>query len=109
MTKRKKTTTDALKIMDARFGAKDPLWDERLRRERQRLQIGDLIREARESRGFTQVDLARAAGTTQSAISRIEDADHEGLKIETLRRIALALKLPLAISLGEQRITISSR
>lgn len=107
MTK-KQTTTDALKIMDARFGAQDPEWKERLKRERERLTIGELIREARESRGFTQTDLAREAGTTQSAISRIEDADYEGLKVETLRRIALALKLPLAISLGEHWVTIHS-
>ncbi|MBN1443550.1 MAG: helix-turn-helix transcriptional regulator [Planctomycetes bacterium] len=108
MTK-KQTTTDALRILDARYAAQDPQWEERVRRERERFTIGELIREARESRGFTQAHLARQAGTTQSAISRIEDADYEGLKVETLRRIALALRVPLAISLGEHRVTIEHR
>jgi ribosome-binding protein aMBF1 (putative translation factor) len=103
---RKDTTSDALKIMDARYGAQDQQWEERLRRERERLTIGELLREARESRGLTQSELARKAGTKQSAISRIEDADYEGLKVDTLRRIALALNLPLAISLGEHQVTI---
>jgi len=98
--KKKRTTTNALEIMDAVFGAKDPHWKERVQEERQKLAVGMLIRKCRVAQGLTQKELARRVGTTQSAISRIEDANYNNLKLETLYRIADALKLPLAIRLG---------
>lgn len=103
---RRKSAADALKIMDAAFGAKDPHWKEHVDEERQKLAIGMLIRETRESLELTQVELARRVGTTQSVISRIEDANYGGLKIETLQRIAMALGLPLAITLGPRSIQL---
>lgn len=51
---------------------------------------GDLIRERREARGLTQRTLARRAGTTQAAVSRIE----RGLTApgwETTRSLLLAM------------------
>jgi transcriptional regulator with XRE-family HTH domain len=45
-----------------------------------------LLREARMHRGVTQRSLARRAGTTQSAISRIE-RDHVSPSVETLRSL----------------------
>jgi len=103
---RTKKTTDAIKIMDAVFGAKDPHWKQHVEEERQKLAIGVLIRETRESLHLTQRQLARRVGTTQSVISRTEDADYDGLKIETLQRIALALRMPLAITLGARSIQL---
>ncbi len=104
MTKRK-TTTRALEIMTARWG-KDPGWQQGLDVERRKLAIGFLIQQSRVARGLTQKELARKAGTSQSAISRIEDASYDGLKIETLERIALALRLPLGITLGRHRVRL---
>ena len=46
---------------------------------------------------LSQAELARKVGTTQSVISRLEDADYDGHSLEMLRRIASAL---------EQRIEI---
>jgi predicted transcriptional regulator len=38
------------------------------------------------------VTLARKVGTTQSVISRLEDADYDGHSLAMLRRIASALE-----------------
>ena len=100
--KKKRATTDALEIMDAVFGAKDPRWKERVRAERYKLAVGMLIRESREAQGLTQKQLAQRVGTSQSFISRIEDANYDKLMLETLYRIAGALNLPLAIRLGKR-------
>lgn len=61
-----------------------------------------MIRELREARGLTQAQLARRARTSQSAISRLEDADYDALKLETLRKVAAALDVPLTIGLGHK-------
>jgi transcriptional regulator with XRE-family HTH domain len=50
----------------------------------------DLIREAREAQGLTQVELAAKAETTQGTISRIE-AGTIVPRLDTLQRIAEAL------------------
>ena len=101
MKKKKRTTTKALEIMDALWG-KEPGWKEGLEEERRKFAIGELIRQSREAQGLTQKQLAKRAKTSQSAISRIEDADYDGLKLETLERIAQALNMPLAIRLGKR-------
>ncbi len=106
MKKKKRKTTDALEIMDAVFGSKDPHWKERVKAARERQVLGDLIREARERQKITQTELARRAHTTQSAISRLEDADYETMKLDTLQKIAQALGLTLTIALGKQEFQI---
>ncbi len=108
MKRKQKPTTNALEIMDAVLGAKDPHWRDRVREEHYKLASGMLIRETRETLHLTQAQLARRVGTTQSAISRIEDANYDGLKLETLQRIAGALKLPLGISLGTRSIQLQT-
>lgn len=104
MTKRR-TTTDALKIMTARYGHQ-PGWEEGIEAERRRFAIGEMIRELREARGLTQAQLARRARTSQSAISRLEDADYAALKLETLRKVAAALDAPLTIGMGNKVVQI---
>jgi ribosome-binding protein aMBF1 (putative translation factor) len=47
-----------------------------------------LIREMREDAGLTQVELARKAGTKQSVIARLEDAEYTGHSLMMLERIA---------------------
>ena len=41
---------------------------------------------------ISPAELARKVGTTQSVISRLEDADYDGHSLEMLRRIASALE-----------------
>lgn len=56
------------------------------------------IAKARERARLTQGQLAKAIGTTQSVISRIERAD-QNLTLETLSKIAGALKRDLVVQL----------
>ncbi|MBA3232597.1 MAG: UDP-N-acetylglucosamine 1-carboxyvinyltransferase [Propionibacteriales bacterium] len=60
--------------------------------------IGNLIRDARQHRGYTQTQLAGVLGTSQSAINRIERG-HQNLTLEMLARIGEALDSEL-VSLG---------
>ncbi|MBI4585916.1 MAG: helix-turn-helix domain-containing protein [Planctomycetes bacterium] len=105
MRTKKRKTTDAIAIMDALWG-KEPGWKEGVARERQKIALGEVIRQAREARGWTQKQLARKAGTSQSYISRIEDADYDRLMIATLEKIAVTLELPLTITLGSQTVQL---
>jgi transcriptional regulator with XRE-family HTH domain len=54
------------------------------------------LRAARVERGLTQTELARRAGTSQSAVARIE-AGHTSPTVDTLTRIAAALGMTLAL------------
>ncbi|HAK94523.1 MAG TPA: transcriptional regulator [Planctomycetes bacterium] len=105
MTKPRKTS-NALEIIAHRYG-RDPAHERRLREERAKLATGDLVRRAREARGLTQAELAGLIGSSQSAISRIEDADYAGHSVETLRKIANALDLPFTISIGNHRALLA--
>lgn len=53
--------------------------------------VAQLIYDARTSAGLSQTELAKLIGTTQSVISRLEDADYEGHSLSMLSRIAQAL------------------
>ncbi len=58
---------------------------------------GELLRDARKRRGVSQQGLAVRAGTTQSAISRIE-RDRVSPSIETLRELLYLLGEDLMLS-----------
>ncbi len=60
--------------------------------------IGTLIRDSRKRRGWTQAQLADALGTSQSAITRIEQGN-QNLSLEMLTRIGKALDAEI-VSLG---------
>jgi transcriptional regulator with XRE-family HTH domain len=53
--------------------------------------IGDRVREARKRRGFTQDDLARAAGVSKSLVSKLEQQSINDIRLETAHKIAAAL------------------
>ena len=76
-------TTDAVKILKHR-AARDPKLQELYEEEKINFQAAIAIREAREAAGLTQVQLAKLIGTTQSVISRLEDADYEGHTLKML-------------------------
>jgi transcriptional regulator with XRE-family HTH domain len=53
-------------------------------------ELGDIIRSTRERKGVSQRSLARRAGTTQAAISRIESG-HESPSFERFTTLLLVL------------------
>jgi transcriptional regulator with XRE-family HTH domain len=61
---------------------------------------GELIRLLRRRKGWTQRDLAQAAGVTQTTIVRLEKGKR-GAMISTIRKVAEALGVPPAELLGE--------
>ncbi len=80
--------------------------DKRKRREKsfargyeqgyERFKVGAMLREARESAGLTQEELARRLKTQKTSISRIEN-HAEDVKLSTLERVASALGKRLEI------------
>lgn len=61
---------------------------------------GDKIRRVRKRRGMSQRELAAAAGLSLSWVKKIEQADVTGPAVETLRRFAVALKVPTSCLAG---------
>jgi ribosome-binding protein aMBF1 (putative translation factor) len=59
--------------------------------------VAQLIYDVRNRAKLTQSELAELIGTTQSVISRLEDADYEGHSLSMLQRIATALHTRLEI------------
>ena len=59
--------------------------------------VAQLLYSLRTKAGLSQAELARRVGTTQSVISRLEDADYEGHSLTMLQRIAAALDQQLDI------------
>lgn len=70
-----------------------------------RMDLAELIHEARIAAGLSQTELASRAGTRQSVISAIENgAQIPGFT--TLNRIASAIGAPLEIRVGEQKVVV---
>lgn len=89
---------DALAWMDRMIGD-DPEMRRMIAEAEVAMDIGQLVYDARIGASLTQAQLARKIGTTQSVISRIEDADYRGHSLTILRRIAEALGLRLEVRL----------
>jgi ribosome-binding protein aMBF1 (putative translation factor) len=69
-------------------------------RERTNAEVAQLIHDRRVAAGLTQKELAKLVGTTQSVISRLEDADYEGHSLAMLHRVANALGQRLTIGMS---------
>ena len=65
----------------------------------EQFKVGALLRQARESAGITQEELARRLKTKKTAISRIEN-HAEDIKLSTLERVAEALGKRLHVSIA---------
>jgi ribosome-binding protein aMBF1 (putative translation factor) len=70
-------TRDATKILD-KIQGNDPELAEIVAQQRVNNRIAQMVYEARTLAGLSQAQLAGKVGTSQSAISRLEDADYEG-------------------------------
>ncbi|HEX3989408.1 MAG TPA: helix-turn-helix transcriptional regulator [Verrucomicrobiae bacterium] len=71
---------------------KSPEMEELMEQERANLDVARKIHELRTKAKLSQAELARKVGTTQSVISRLEDADYEGHSLAMLCRIAAVLE-----------------
>ena len=97
-----KKTSDAAELMDKWYGG-DEEWNQMLVEERLKVQVGQLVYDIRAEAGLSQEALAKLAGTSQSIVSRVENADYEGSALEMLYRICLALHRQVKVErLGKQ-------
>lgn len=81
---------------------KDPRWAAAYAKADIEVRLALQIAKARARAKMTQGQLARAIGTTQSVISRIE-AGNQNLTVKTLARIAAVLHTTLVIALRSPR------
>jgi HTH-type transcriptional regulator/antitoxin HipB len=65
----------------------------------EQFKVGVMLRQARESAGLTQEELAHRLKTKKTAISRIEN-HAEDIKLSTLERVATALGKRLQVSIA---------
>lgn len=79
---------------------KDPRWAEAYAKADIEVRLALQIAKAREKARMTQGQLAKAVGTTQSVISRIE-AGNQNLTVRTLSKIAAVLHTALIIQLRQ--------
>jgi ribosome-binding protein aMBF1 (putative translation factor) len=77
---------------------RDKVFAEGFEKRYEEFKIGVILRQARESAGLTQEELARRLKTKKTAISRIEN-HAEDIKLSTLERVATALGKHLEINI----------
>ena len=99
---RKKKTSNAVQILHNRYVKDDPQRKASVEAERVNAQVARMIHDLRKDAGLTQTELAELVGTTQSVISRLEDADYQGHSLSMLSRIAKALKQKMTVIMTEQ-------
>jgi ribosome-binding protein aMBF1 (putative translation factor) len=94
--------TDAVEILRRRVVDGDAGRAAEVERERTNAEVAQLIYDRRVAAGLTQKQLAKLVGTTQSVISRLEDADYEGHSLTMLQRIAGALGQRITIAMAPE-------
>ena len=62
-----------------------------------------LVAEMRKAAGYTQAELAKMIGTTQSVIARLESAEYDGHSLPMLRKVALACAVKLKLTARKPR------
>ncbi|MBI5787967.1 MAG: helix-turn-helix transcriptional regulator [Candidatus Schekmanbacteria bacterium] len=76
---------------------KEPEFKKAYQEELRQLDLASKIHNLRKEKKMTQAELARCIHSTQSVVSRIEQADYHQFKVETLEKIAAALDMALVI------------
>ncbi len=87
----KKTSTDAIEIIDDLYFKGRPEMLALLEEARERLRVSMQLHELREKEGLSLQQLADRVGTSRSVISRLESPGYEKHTLSTLRRVAGAL------------------
>ncbi len=94
----KKSTSDGIEIINHMIGD-DPEMRSMYEQAKVNVHVAQLIYDARTEAGLSQKELAEMVNTTQSVISRLEDADYEGHSLSMLSRVAQALNREVKIDL----------
>ncbi len=97
--KKKDKTSDAVEILHRKYIGESPERQASIETERVNAEVAQAIYDLRREAGLTQKELAEIIGTTQSVISRLEDADYEGHSLSMLSRIAGHLDRRLVIKM----------
>jgi len=97
MKKKSKKTDHAVEILHKTFIKNDPKHLKRLEKIRENLDIAEQIYNLRKKAGLTQKELAELVGTSQSDITRLEDADYDGYSFKMLQKIAAAVNCRLKV------------
>lgn len=82
---------------------KKPRFAETFQKELGRNRLAEQIAMLREKQGWTQAELARKAGTTQSGIARLENSHYQNYSLKMLERVATVLKARLIVGIEEIR------
>jgi ribosome-binding protein aMBF1 (putative translation factor) len=93
---RRKKPVPAGKVLDRMIG-NDRKLRGRIEEQKLNVRVAEMIYAAREDAGLSQAELAKLIGTTQSVISKLEDADYEGHSLSMLKRIGAALHQRLEV------------
>jgi ribosome-binding protein aMBF1 (putative translation factor) len=97
MSRRHHTTSDGLAILDRRHFQGRPARLRALGEARLNSEIAQEIYALRTKAGLTRKRLAALVSTTDSVISRLEDADYAGHSLKMLQRISATLHQRLGI------------
>ncbi|MFI6500221.1 helix-turn-helix domain-containing protein [Nonomuraea typhae] len=65
--------------------------------------LGDRLRKLRKLRGLSQRDLAVQAGLSVSLVRKLEQGEREDTRIETLRKLAVALRIPTTKLMSDEQ------
>jgi ribosome-binding protein aMBF1 (putative translation factor) len=103
----KSKTRDAVNILD-RMIKNDASAQAQAAEAELNARVAQLIYDVRNRAKLTQAQLADLIGTTQSVISRLEDADYEGHSLSMLQRIATALHARLEIRFASSPKTLAA-
>ncbi|MEV6139846.1 helix-turn-helix transcriptional regulator [Nocardia sp. NPDC051990] len=66
------------------------------------MDIGQRVSSTRKRRGLTQRELADASGVSVSLIRKIEQGERDSVRLETLRKLAVGLRVRTSILQGER-------
>ena len=98
----RRSTTDATRIL-AGIAGPSAVRRRAFAEECAHREVARRLYALRKQAGVSQAELARRVGTTQSVISRLEDADYGGHSLALLQRIAAALERRVEIRFVARR------
>ncbi|MCY3924177.1 MAG: helix-turn-helix transcriptional regulator [bacterium] len=90
------------KRLDAMSDDERAEFDEALTAARLALEVGEQVRDARETAGLTQRQLATRMATSQAAVARLE-AGGTSATLATLQKVAAALDMKITVNLAPAR------